>query len=146
MSGQPENGGGVPAAGAGEGFDPGELFRLLAALRHPETGCPWDREQGLTDMSRPLLAEAQELAAALEEDDDAHLLEEAGDLLWNLCTLLRIAEEEGRFRPQEAVERVARKMIGRHPHVFGDARASDAAEAARLYEAAKRGETGRGVG
>lgn len=123
-------------------MDLSRLFEILQALRHPETGCPWDRDQTFPDMARPLREEAEELAEAIEEGDDRHVCEEAGDLLWNVLTLLAIAEEEGRFAREACLDGIAAKMIERHPHVFGDAVAEDAEAAARLYRQAKANRNG----
>lgn len=117
------------------------LLKVLAALRHPEEGCPWDRDLTLQDLPRPLVEEAEELAEALASGDDEHVAEEAGDLLWNVLMLIAIAEDEGRFAAADVVERVRQKMISRHPHVFGETKAATVEEAREAYQRAKRGET-----
>lgn len=124
-------------------MDATPLFELIARLRHPETGCPWDRKQRFVDLVQPLLNEAQELREAVEAGDRAHIREELGDVLFNVCALLRAAEEEGLFEPEAAMQGVIDKMTGRHPHVFGDARAATEQEAQALYLAAKRLEKNR---
>ncbi|MBN2712489.1 MAG: nucleoside triphosphate pyrophosphohydrolase, partial [Planctomycetes bacterium] len=90
-----------------------ELFELIAQLRHPETGCPWDREQALHTMAKPVVSEAKELAEELSAVNKNGIIEEAGDVLWNLVTVLSIAEEQGLFTPQDIVKVVAEKMVGR---------------------------------
>lgn len=121
-------------------FDPNLLINLIIELRHPDTGCPWDREQALADMAGPVVDEANELSEALSSNDKAHICEETGDLLWNVLMVMQIAAEEGCFTMEEVVERVRTKMIGRHPHVFGEAKAGSAEEARKVYERAKRNE------
>ncbi len=121
-------------------MDATPLFEMIASLRHPQTGCPWDRKQKLADLIQPLANEVQELREAVAETDPAHIREELGDVLFNVCMILRAAEEEGLFAPQEAMQGVIEKMIRRHPHVFGAARAVTEEEARELYQEAKRRE------
>ncbi len=112
------------------------LVDLVAHLRGPE-GCPWDREQKLVDLRAYLLEEAHEAAAAIDSGDPDELLTELGDLLFEVAFVGRIAEELGWFSLDAAVERVERKMIERHPHVFGDQRLESADEVRRSWEAQK---------
>lgn len=96
-----------------------KLIELVARLRAPD-GCPWDREQTLPDLRAYLLEEAHELAAAIDEGDWPAIAEEAGDLLFQVAFLGRLGEEAGTATLTEAVDGVHRKMVERHPHVFGD--------------------------
>ncbi len=112
----------------------------MQALRHPETGCPWDREQTLAKMAKPLLAEAAEAAEALSGDNHAHMAEELGDVLLNIMLATVIAEETGAFSWRDVIEGVSAKLIRRHPHVFGGKTASTPDEAMRMFLAAKAAE------
>lgn len=112
------------------------LVDLVAHLRGPD-GCPWDREQQLVDLRAYLLEEAHEAAAAIDAESADDLRTELGDLLFEVAFVGRIAEELGWFTLDEAVESVERKMIERHPHVFGDERLESAAEVRRSWEAQK---------
>jgi len=101
------------------------LAAIMARLRGPE-GCPWDRQQTHQSLKRYLLEETYEVLEALEEGDMHKLCEELGDLLLQIVFHARLAEEEGYFRLYDVVRGIARKMIRRHPHVFGTAEARTA--------------------
>ena len=97
-----------------------DLVEIVAHLRGPE-GCPWDKEQTLQSMRPYLLEEVYELLEAMEHDAGEDGLEgELGDTLFVLLLLTRIAEDEGRLTLDSMCQRIANKMITRHPHVFGD--------------------------
>jgi ATP diphosphatase len=98
------------------------LIDVMAALRAPETGCPWDIEQSFATIVPYTLEEAYEVADAVERGDRADLCDELGDLLLQVVFHARMAEEEGAFDFGDVVEAITRKLIRRHPHVFGDAR------------------------
>jgi ATP diphosphatase len=102
--------------------DISRLNEIMAALRTPETGCPWDLEQTFATIAPYTLEEAYEVADAIERGDVANLREELGDLLLQVVFHARMAEEEGRFDFGDVVDAITRKLIRRHPHVFGDAR------------------------
>ncbi|MFI5402672.1 MAG: MazG nucleotide pyrophosphohydrolase domain-containing protein [Planctomycetota bacterium] len=123
---------------------PGDAFRelvgIMARLRAPG-GCPWDREQTLLDLARYLKEEAEEAAKAIESGDMAHVREELGDLLFNLIHAARIAEEQGAFDIRQVVEGARDKIVRRHPHVFGDAKATTKEEVLAHWERVKREET-----
>lgn len=120
----------------------GKLFALIARLRAPD-GCPWDREQELSDLRAYLLEEAHETAAAIDAGDHQALASELGDLLFQIVFILQIAREEGAFEPQEVIERIHDKMVERHPHVFGDEEAADAAAVRGAWERRKAAQKGR---
>jgi MazG family protein len=107
------------------GFD--ELVALVATLRG-EGGCPWDREQTLQSLSKYLVEEAYELVDAVADDATDEIKEELGDLLFLVLFFAQIAREQGRFDIASAIARTHDKMVRRHPHVFGDARARNADE------------------
>ena len=116
---------------------PGEWFEKLVAvqarLRAPQ-GCPWDREQTHQSLRTYLLEEAYEVLEALDTGNDAKFAEEMGDLLLQIVFHSQIAREEGRFTVADVVREIHDKMIRRHPHVFGEARARNSAEVLRNWE------------
>ena len=119
---------------AGEAFQ--ELVGIMARLRGPG-GCPWDQKQTLSDLGRYLREEAEEAVQAIASGDMAHVREELGDLLFNLIHAARIAEEAGSFDIRQVVEGARDKIIRRHPHVFGDAKATTTEEVLAHWERVK---------
>src|SRR2546429_4931098 len=119
---------------------PGEWFEKLVAvqarLRAPE-GCPWDREQTHQSLRTYLLEEAYEVLEALDKGNDAKFAEEMGDLLLQIVFHSQIAQEQGRFTVADVIRAIHDKMIRRHPHVFGEARARNSAEVLRNWEQIK---------
>ena len=98
------------------------LLEIMAALRTPGTGCPWDLEQTFRTIAPYTIEEAYEVADAIERGDLGDLKDELGDLLLQVVFHARMAEEAGAFAFAEVVEAITTKLIRRHPHVFGDAR------------------------
>jgi ATP diphosphatase len=98
------------------------LLAIMAALRTPGTGCPWDLEQTFRTIAPYTIEEAYEVVDAIERDDPADLVDELGDLLLQVVFHARMAEEAGLFDFGDVVLAITRKLIRRHPHVFGDAR------------------------
>jgi XTP/dITP diphosphohydrolase len=96
------------------------LIAVVASLRDPETGCPWDLEQTHASLVPYVLEEAHEVADAIRHGDDAHLAEELGDLLLQVVLHAQIASEAGRFDLAAIANGISDKLIRRHPHVFGD--------------------------
>jgi ATP diphosphatase len=120
-----------------------ELHRLLdimAKLRDPVAGCPWDRVQTFASIAPYTIEEAYEVADAIARDDAAALRDELGDLLFQVVYHARMAEEAGQFAFADVARGIADKMVRRHPHVFGDAAARDAATQTQAWEAQKRAE------
>lgn len=117
--------------------DISRLLEIMAALRDPQTGCPWDVEQTFATIIPYTIEEAYEVADAVERDDMVDLCDELGDLLLQVVFHARMAEEAGRFAFGDVVEAVTRKMIRRHPHVFGDAAVRGAKLAKGQWEAIK---------
>ena len=105
------------------------LIAIVDRLRDPDGGCPWDLEQTLESIAPHHLEEAHELVEAIEEGDDPHTVEEAGDLVMGVVLLARIAEQAGRWSLADVAQAVSDKLIRRHPHVFGEV-AVDSAQAA----------------
>lgn len=99
-----------------------ELYRIVKRLRAPD-GCPWDREQTPRSMRPGIIEEAYELVEAIDEDDPPHVREEAGDLFLNATMIAYMYEEEGAFSVADSLSSISEKLVRRHPHVFGDAKA-----------------------
>lgn len=98
-----------------------DLLALMARLRAPQGGCPWDREQTFATIAPYTVEEAYEVADAIARQDMAALKDELGDLLLQVVFHARIAEEAGMFTFADVAEAIAAKMESRHPHIFGDA-------------------------
>lgn len=113
-----------------------KLLDLVARLRAPD-GCPWDKEQTLPDVRAYLLEEAHELAGAIDGGDWDELAEELGDMLFQVAFIGRLAEEAGAFRLSQVIDGVHRKMVERHPHVFGDEVLADAEAVRQAWERRK---------
>ena len=113
------------------------LRALMQALRTPVTGCPWDLEQDFASIAPYTIEEAYEVADAIERGSRAELCDELGDLLLQPIYHAQMAAEEGSFTFDDVIEGVVRKMIRRHPHVFGDAEARAAGVAKGFWEANK---------
>src|SRR3984957_12323436 len=101
--------------------DIARLVEIMAALRTPGTGCPWDLEQDFATIAPYTLEEAYEVADAIERGDFDDLRDELGDLLLQVVFHARMAEEAGMFAFGDVVQAITEKLIRRHPHVFGDA-------------------------
>jgi len=117
--------------------DIARLIEIMAALRDPETGCPWDIEQDFTTIAPYTVEEAHEVADAIARNDMVDLREELGDLLLQVVYHARMAEEAGAFAFPDVVEAITTKMIRRHPHVFGDETARAAGAAKGFWEKIK---------
>ncbi len=130
------------ANSAADRFD--SLLALMARLRG-DGGCPWDREQTRASLKPYLLEEAYEVLEAIDEGSRDHLIEELGDLLFQVVFHCEIAGELGEFTMADVLDRLADKMIRRHPHVFGDRVVADAREALAQWERIKHDE-GDGAG
>jgi ATP diphosphatase len=113
------------------------LLDIMAALRTPVTGCPWDLEQDFSTIAPYTLEEAYEVADAIERGDMDDLREELGDLLLQVVFHARMAQEDGSFDFGGVVEAITTKMIRRHPHVFGDADARSAGMAKGMWNRIK---------
>lgn len=114
-----------------------ELKEIIAELRG-EQGCPWDREQTFESLKKCLRDETEEVFEAVDHQDMENLCEELGDVLLQVMLYSQIAAEKGQFTVQEVISGLCRKLIRRHPHVFGDATARNAEEALALWKEAKR--------
>ena len=117
-----------------------ELQGVMARLRDPERGCPWDLEQTFDSIAPHTIEEAHEVADAIARRDDPALVDELGDLLFQVVFYAQMGSETDRFRFADIVRAIVDKMIRRHPHVFGDARVEDAGAQSRAWEAMKAAE------
>jgi len=117
--------------------DISRLIEIMAALRTPGTGCPWDLEQSFRTIAPFTLEEAYEVADAIARDDLAGLKDELGDLLLQVVFHARMAQEQGAFDFADVVETITAKLIRRHPHVFGDADGKTAEAVEGLWERIK---------
>ena len=124
------------------------LIAIMAQLRDPQTGCPWDLAQTFATIAPYTVEEAYEVADAIERGDLGDLKDELGDLLLQVIFHARMAEELGAFGFDDVAEAICAKMIRRHPHVFGDADFTDAAAQSATWETIKaeeRASKGRAV-
>ncbi len=113
-----------------------DLLHLMARLRDPQHGCPWDLKQDFRSIVPYTLEEAYEVADAIERGDFEHLPGELGDLLFQVVYYSQLAREEGRFDFAQVVDAITRKLVRRHPHVFPDGDLYGALDTPRLDEAA----------
>src|ERR1700704_5604177 len=116
------------------------LLAIMARLRDPARGCPWDREQDFATIAPYTIEEAYEVADAIERGDMAALKDELGDLLFQVVFHARMAEELGLFGFDDVAEAIADKMERRHPHVFGDVKIASVAAQNEAWEALKAAE------
>ncbi|MCZ6684367.1 MAG: MazG family protein, partial [Candidatus Dadabacteria bacterium] len=119
-----------------------DLVELSKHLRSPE-GCPWDREQSLDSVTPYIIEEAYEVVQAIELKDKDEIIEELGDLFFQVIFASQIASEDGEFDIEEVIDRLHNKLVRRHPHVFGDEKAKDAEEAIKTWHRQKLKEKSR---
>jgi nucleoside triphosphate diphosphatase len=117
-----------------------KLLEIMARLRDPEHGCPWDREQTFATIAPYTIEEAYEVADAIERESSAELKSELGDLLFQVVFHARLAQEAGDFDFADVAADICDKLERRHPHVFGDRKLRDSREQTRLWEDLKRQE------
>lgn len=117
--------------------DISRLIEIMAALRDPESGCPWDIVQDFNSITPYTIEETYEVIDAIERDDMDDLREELGDLLLQVVYHSRMAQEDGHFDFGQVVEAITSKMIRRHPHVFGDEKARTAGMAKGAWDRIK---------
>ena len=116
------------------------LLAIMARLRDPERGCPWDVAQTFDTIAPYTIEEAYETADAIDRKDYGALKDELGDLLLQVVFHARMAEELGLFEFGDVVDSINAKLVRRHPHVFADAHYADAAEQSRAWDEIKRAE------
>jgi len=122
------------------------LLEVMARLRNPDGGCPWDVEQTFATIAPYTIEEAYEVAEAIERDDMGALQDELGDLLFQVVFHARMAEEAGRFAFDDVARGAVDKMVRRHPHVFADAEIADAEAQTRHWEDLKARERAAEIG
>jgi MazG family protein len=113
------------------------LLDIMARLRNPVGGCPWDLEQTYHSITPHTLEEAYEVVAAVQSGDMANLKEELGDLLLQVLFYSQFAKEDGHFTFTDVMHELANKLVSRHPHVFGEATAATSAEALANWNSQK---------
>lgn len=118
-----------------------ELINVIDRLLGPE-GCPWDREQTMSSIRHYLLEEASELIDAIDLEDNEHIKEELGDLFFHVLFLSRLAEKENRFHLNDVIKTLTKKLIRRHPHVFGETKVTTSDEVLHQWEQIKKKEKG----
>jgi nucleoside triphosphate diphosphatase len=118
----------------------GWLLAVMARLRDPEHGCPWDREQTWESIAPHTIEEAYEVADAVSRGQPDEVRDELGDLLFQVVFQARIAEEQGLFGFDEVADAISEKLERRHPHVFGSEKVTDSAEQTRAWERHKAAE------
>lgn len=116
-----------------------ELLDIIAELRG-DHGCPWDKAQTHESMIPCLRDECEEVVQAIEQKDDENLCEELGDVLLQVLLHAQIAKEEGRFCMEDVVDTLAKKMVRRHPHVFGEEKFDSMEQNKRRWEEIKKAE------
>lgn len=117
-----------------------ELLAIMARLRDPDKGCPWDAKQDFDSVASYTVEEAHEVVDAIERRDFDALRDELGDLLFQVIFHARMAEEKGYFDFTDVVKAITEKLTRRHPHVFGEMRYADAQEQSRAWEVIKAAE------
>ncbi len=130
----------IMTAGSGSTKSIDRLLEIMARLRDPQSGCPWDVEQTFETIAPYTIEEAYEVADAIERADMTALKDELGDLLLQVVFHARMAEEQGSFDFHEVAQAISDKMVRRHPHVFGEQRIATAAAQTRSWEALKAAE------
>ncbi len=118
----------------------GRLLAIMARLRDPETGCPWDVQQDFASIAPYTIEEAYEVADAIDRGDLDDLCDELGDLLLQVVFHARMAQEQGAFAFTDVARSIADKMVRRHPHVFADVAVEGADGVMQNWEAIKRAE------
>lgn len=118
-----------------------DLLTVMRVLRG-ENGCPWDKEQTHQSLRQYLIEEAYETAAAIDDEDWAHVADELGDVLLQVVFQASIGDQYGTFTLSDITTAICKKMIGRHPHIFGDAKADTAEEVVTNWEELKKRERG----
>ena len=123
-------------------FDFNELVKIVSELRG-EGGCPWDRVQTYDTIVKCLRDETDEVCEAVEKKDFPNLCEELGDVLLQIVFYASMAAEDGYFTMDDVINGICKKMVFRHPHVYGESKAESAEDALRLFKEAKSKEPGR---
>ena len=118
-------------------YDFYDLMKIMEILRG-ENGCPWDREQDHKSIRKNFIEETYEVCEAIDNEDIPSLREELGDVLMQVCFHSRIAEELSEFNIDDVTDEVCKKLIYRHPHVFGDVTVNDSNDVLKNWDALKK--------
>ncbi len=129
----------IIAEGSGGKYTLPQLLQIMEALRSP-CGCPWDREQTHASIKNDALEEVYEVADAIDNNDTAALCEELGDMLLQVVFHSQIAKEENEFSFDEVVDGICKKLVLRHPHVFGSESVENSSEVLDLWDSIKKEE------
>ena len=121
-----------------------DLLKTMATLRHPEVGCPWDIEQTHQSITECLIDECCELLQTIDRNDHHHMEEELGDVLLQVVMHARMAEESGHFDFESVCQTVNKKLIHRHPHVFGEKTLDSSEAVLKQWDEIKADEKKRG--
>lgn len=119
-----------------------ELVEIIAKLRAPG-GCPWDREQTHESIRKSMIEEAYELVEAIDSKKPEKIADESGDVLLQVVLHAQIAKDSGEYDIEDVTDAICRKMIHRHPHVFGEVIAKDSGEVIKNWDAIKRADRGQ---
>lgn len=120
-----------------------DLLAIMAKLRDPQTGCPWDRQQTFASIAAYTIEEAHEVADVIDREAWDELADELGDLLLQVVFHSQMADEAGWFNFESVCDAITDKMVRRHPHVFSDKTANNPDEVKTIWEAAKAAESGQ---
>lgn len=129
----------IIAEGTNGRYSVAQLLKIMEALRSPG-GCPWDMEQTHKSIRNDALEEVYEVVDAIDNDDAAALCEELGDILLQVVFHSRIASENGDFTFEDVVDGICKKLVLRHPHVFGEAQADTSSEVLDIWDSVKKEE------
>ncbi len=119
------------------------LLDIMARLRDPQNGCPWDLKQTYQTIAPHTIEEAYEVADCIERNDLNHLPGELGDFLFQVVFYAQLAQEEGRFEFKDIVESICNKLVRRHPHVFADKKFESTEELSKAWDGFKEQERGK---
>ncbi|WP_061545710.1 nucleoside triphosphate pyrophosphohydrolase [Cylindrospermopsis raciborskii] len=122
-----------------------ELIDVVAKLRSPEGGCPWDLAQTPSSLTPYIIEEAYEVVDAISTGEQSAICEELGDLLLQVILQAQIASEKGDFSVKEVAEGIAQKLIRRHPHVFGDVKVENVEQVRQNWDEIKAAEKGQTI-
>lgn len=129
----------IIAEGSGGRYTLPQLLKIMESLRSPD-GCPWDREQTHDSIKNDALEEVYEVVDAIDTNDTAALCEELGDMLLQVVFHSQIAKEENEFTFEEVVDGICKKLVLRHPHVFGSESVENSSQVLDLWDSIKKEE------
>lgn len=116
-----------------------EVVKIFSTLRGPR-GCPWDKVQTVKSLKKDLVSEVREVVRAIDKNDIENLKEELGDVIWDVLLICQVAEEKKYFNAYDVLNILKKKVVRRHPHVFGKIKAKNAKDALRIFNSVKKNE------